>query len=577
MKKFAYMVLAVTALVMAVLPAFADSVITNTFDLTNVLSIYMNAYCNVMAVQDNQTRLYRLVGPDGTDLTEPIYTDVDASGYGPYFRVSTGSEFIGLVDQYGNTIIPEKYSDIDYYSEKWQAAITLTECSSDSYDYKSWSNDSFYMIVSVDMYFEGKLVGTLPRVAYTDYASAMGDYIRIRNRDGEYVFYDKALKKSDYATESHSEYEYVYKTNQVFHVPSGQEAFVPGCTLTADEVTVPYYEVKGAITDLQGNVVFRTPYYVSKITKDYVKVNDSNSRLYGIMDLQGNVIVPILYNSIYDTYSAYDTSNPFGFYAAVKDGKFGYVNSKGDETCEFKYSNDIVRSGDLFSYLQDLTGENIVLSAAVGQFPQTYKEIRRISSSACPLIIVQNSAGEVGVLDLNGNAVIPFTSNISDCYQVEISYDGRLMCARMGDYSNRLYRVCQLEHEYNDISTKSPKGEWLCLTCLTKNAGTVCTKCGVARPMINTEVLENGGNSASPLTGDTGNFGEGFSMLNMHQSTSGWTCISCSSQNSGNFCTNCGTPRPTEDAKTECPNCDYVAPDGETPNFCPQCGTKLVK
>lgn len=53
-----------------------------------------------------------------------------------------------------------------------------------------------------------------------------------------------------------------------------------------------------------------------------------------------------------------------------------------------------------------------------------------------------------------------------------------------------------------------------------------------------------------------------------------WTCPECESENSGNFCFNCGTKKPQE-AKTsfKCSNCGHEVV-GENPKFCPNCGTK---
>lgn len=52
----------------------------------------------------------------------------------------------------------------------------------------------------------------------------------------------------------------------------------------------------------------------------------------------------------------------------------------------------------------------------------------------------------------------------------------------------------------------------------------------------------------------------------------GWTCPACNHEgNSGNFCTNCGSPRPVMETKWTCPSCGREDNDG---NFCSNCGTK---
>ena len=56
------------------------------------------------------------------------------------------------------------------------------------------------------------------------------------------------------------------------------------------------------------------------------------------------------------------------------------------------------------------------------------------------------------------------------------------------------------------------------------------------------------------------------------QPQAGWVCTSCGASNSGNFCTNCGSPKPA--GGRACGNCGYMAPDpANPPKFCPNCGT----
>lgn len=52
-----------------------------------------------------------------------------------------------------------------------------------------------------------------------------------------------------------------------------------------------------------------------------------------------------------------------------------------------------------------------------------------------------------------------------------------------------------------------------------------------------------------------------------------WTCPKCGTQNTGKFCTECGTPKPVPAKEVKCPNCGWVAPDpNNLPKFCPNCG-----
>ena len=78
---------------------------------------------------------------------------------------------------------------------------------------------------------------------------------------------------------------------------------------------------------------------------------------------------------------------------------------------------------------------------------------------------------------------------------------------------------------------------WTC-SCGTVNNGNFCAECGSPKP-------------ADPAS---------------------WTC-SCGSQNTGNFCPECGSPKPAA-APQACSKCGWKPEDPtSTPKFCPECGT----
>lgn len=73
------------------------------------------------------------------------------------------------------------------------------------------------------------------------------------------------------------------------------------------------------------------------------------------------------------------------------------------------------------------------------------------------------------------------------------------------------------------------KGVWKC-SCGTENTGKFCSNCGSAKPMV-------------------------------------WICGKCGTENSGKFCSNCGSPKPEAAGKWVC-----ACGTGNTGKFCSNCG-----
>lgn len=76
---------------------------------------------------------------------------------------------------------------------------------------------------------------------------------------------------------------------------------------------------------------------------------------------------------------------------------------------------------------------------------------------------------------------------------------------------------------------EAAKGVWKC-SCGTENTGKFCSNCGSAKPMV-------------------------------------WICGKCGTENSGKFCSNCGSPKPEAAGKWVC-----ACGTGNTGKFCSNCG-----
>ena len=98
--------------------------------------------------------------------------------------------------------------------------------------------------------------------------------------------------------------------------------------------------------------------------------------------------------------------------------------------------------------------------------------------------------------------------------------------------------------------------DWTCPACGTQNTGNFCVECGAVKPAEDWTCPACG-------TQNTGNF---CTECGGAKPAEGWTCPACGTQNTGNFCTECGGAKPVED--WTCPACGTQ----NTGNFCVECG-----
>jgi len=522
MKKCRAFLLLLALLIPAGAPALAAEP-TLTF---TARSADLNRYNGHILCRMENAAYYSLLDADGNVLVPESeeYTYMSATEYG-YIKVeraaADGLHDEGLLDGDGKVLIPAEYADIDIVSSRWQLGIKLAPSSAEDKDYTVRTNDgnTFYRIDTTDFYFDGRKVGSLSRADFGGgYCTAYGAYIRVPNIAKENVYYNSKLEPSPYGKDFYGEYDQQYynRAYTYYHIGSGQQAFAASCTLNAADVEDPYLYSDGAVYDLQGNLLFNT-------LQNYDSIRDFKGgyavvykdRMYGMIDLTGKEAVPLKYSSV-----GYSESEPFkyGYISAERDGKFGFVDVNGQESCDFTYSKDIVSNRSTFGTLKNLDGSIIVISAAVGELPQHYSDVSFPGYYGCMVFEGKNDQGQTALIDLYGNTLLPFDTYNS----LDATHDGSVALVYHG---NRQYDVFRF-----DIT--GPVNQ------------------PVQRP-AEEPVRE-------PAAQDDGT----------------WICANGHGGNTGNFCSECGSPRPAEETQpTHCANCGFEF--GETvPKFCPNCGTK---
>lgn len=554
-------------------PALADTHIANTY-IAAGRNVDFNLYSNTVAqrITEGNSVRYVLCDAQGNQLTSEPYLAMDSMQYFWKVAVESGMNNIGLIDGNGNQVMPMEYGVIDVISEKWTIGVVLESATVDQYDYKSSDGSNFYLVSAYDVYFEGAKVGSLERTGYSS-AYSYGNYLHVRDHAQNNHFYNCKLEESGYQASSYAgEYDEIYKNGSYsyWHKGTNQQAFVSGCTLTADEVEVSLMEIDGKFYDVQGNIVFEFNQYYDYFRNfegEYAAFYAHNQ--YGLIDRSGNIVLPAEYDEI--PYFYYPNNRnltiyfPCGYQAVVKDGKLGYVDLNGNVTCEFKYSaaNAQYSQNPNFATLQDLDGSYIVLSAAIGELPEHYVDVDVSYGSWCECIAVQNSEGLIGVLDVNGNEVLPFSDDARSVNNYYFSYDGSMVVL----YTTSDTIVYTLEDESASIPEAAAEvAETSEENVLTAEEASALEEAPAAEeaPVVEEAPAADEAPVAEEVEVPAAETDE----------ASEWNCA-CGAANSGNFCTNCGSARPEEAAPIVCSGCGYQ-PDAENvPNFCPECGQKF--
>ena len=468
----------------------------------------------------------RLLDSDGNLLTPDSaqYTDMSFYSDSPFVRVEAesadGIHRKGLLDAYGQEIMPCIYADIDFISARWQAGVILTPSSSNNKDYTftnySTNTKSYYRVSKVDFYLDGAYVGSLDRdhCDVTNFMSAYGAYLRVRDQKGREIYYDQTLTPSPRQDENtYGEFTSDYRNGKTFyyHNGSGQQAFVPECTLDPADLENPYLYDNGVLYDIRGNVIAETAHkydYIRDFVNGYALVKMDGKT--GLINEKGEEVIPPEYD---DLCLLYDGEPSCGYFSAVKDGKVGFLDLEGNVTCDFVYAESVVKVQTPFAFVKDLTGSIIVLSAAAGELPTRYTE-EIYNYVGAPVLAVKNESGQNGVIDLYGNLLIPFTDDYSD---FTISKDGTVILGDSGwSRPDTLWHFdVPLAPESLGLAVqkeevKTDDGTWTCPNGHEGNTGKFCTECGSPKPAHN-----------GP-----------------------WTCVNGHEGNTGKFCSECGSPKP---------------------------------
>ena len=519
MRKRLLALLAVLAVLttLSAAPALGEAGFTDISARTLVI----NRNSDTLGCMFADSKLYCLINPDGTRITEDLYNSITALSEGPFFKVETESEDgihdEGIIDDQGKVIVPAQYADVHAVSDRWAYGVKLTPSTADDKDYTftflGSGEKQYFRVDTVDFYYRGDLAGTLKRSDFEGYPTAFGDYICVSTQERNRKYYNSLMELAPEQKDAYGEYSTAYKDGRTIytHNGTGQTAFAPGCTLSPDEVVKAIAFEKGKFLNLQGDEAFTTERTYENMRDahgDYAIVTlDGKS---GLIDNAGREIIPPEYDELGNYEDRY---LEYGVISAVKDGKFGYLDAEGNVTCSFTYAKDIVRNYGPVATVQNLDGTYIVLSGTAGELPEHYAEVNMSNNARA--FLAKTADGNEILIDMNGKTLI---GDAGDNY---ISFNRAATVAfHRADYN--LYRIYTFD------------------------------------PADSAPAAANAGAAPTASAAD-----------------SAWTCANGHKGNTGSYCSVCGRPNPALTEGTACPVCGTVYPADYAPDYCPADGTQL--
>lgn len=436
---------------------------SSTFSGYMTLTPDDDAYYSSWSVVGDQCRILQtsggdtLLAPDGTVLSETygaINSLTSASTDYPYpYLYATNDGSVGtraLIDINGNLLSDFVYGDFFAASDKWVVAVAVEPTDDESAPYSDW-NGNYYAISSVDIFYQGTKIGSLPAEDYSGSftAEAFNDYLVLQTTTpgvskcidpqmniNEVLGYDATTT----GYRSHGEEYYMNADGIMVHI-SGAPVFTPECTLDPESVVCPY-GLRGdglAVLDLTGTEVVQLPFSATEFTGfvdgyGVIEGYGADGGWYsGVVNENFELVVPLEFDTVGDWDDPY-TAVVNGYTRVVKDGQIGYYKTDGTVSVPVQYAESAtVLSRGLFSLLQDIDGTYHLLSAEKGMLDAAYSEcVGYEGGYASPLVVVRDAqSGLWGVVNYNGEVVVPF--EYAESWYLSMPEDGSFVLAENGE------------------------------------------------------------------------------------------------------------------------------------------------
>lgn len=364
---------------------------------------------DLMYGEDSSTGAYRIIDINGQSLSQGIYQNIEYDS--GWLKVSLASDgACGLLAMNGAQVIPCEYDTIVVLNEHWAAAYHLTpgatEEDSDFYGYDENSNRVYYTIAEAVICHMTETEVSSVRLTRDQLADieASDDYINVQDRtSGSITTYD-------------STFTAVATVDRIYDFTG--------------------FSAEGLAADM---IHDQTGYsiYDEDFPDGYTRVSDDrNGSLMGVVDMNGQVVLPVQYDRI-DFYST-DTQHFWanGYFCVKQGDLFGYVTAGGVVTCDIAYPSDNFYNWGMSARVKQSDGTYSIV-AADGIVTDGFEYLQQPSGGNGMFWITYNSESYgYDLLDWHGNKLLINQSNVC------MSTDGKYLLARE-DYSSprKLYGI----------------------------------------------------------------------------------------------------------------------------------------
>lgn len=395
------------------------------WEADDISTLYSTDALVKVRMKDQGYGFATLAGEVTINLEHTSLNDIECM---PWYAVSSvrndSIHNASLISPNGAVLTEELYADIKMFSENWYAGFILKETAGEDYDYFGGGKE--YLIDRVDVYYAptGK-VASLTRDQYGK-AKAYGDHLLVLDRNSTVQLYDSQFTPVDSSFNTFVDGEFYAGskglTRGVFSRVTGETiatgySKVSSETLNGNVLSV-YSESAGGwgLIDLQGNVIVPCAKDVEFYDLDensYIRFTQNDTYgIFGVYDLTtGKQVVPCEYNSFLS--ADYEHYNCYGYFAVEKDGMVGYVDENGNVTVGLTYAEDDVKVLGCTMLQEDNGVYTLIAADGIVSTLQGVTDVYDSGNYASlgRYIVVQNTEGKWGLMDWHGSMVVNYSAD----------------------------------------------------------------------------------------------------------------------------------------------------------------------